>query len=177
MSKLRIPVSIAVAVGLLAGSAIGVTAQSGDVDPMAPAFVTGSITDGQTASTETQTAEEGFTRIEVVSGPDVWEASDSRLSGEVTYAGNWQRYPYPASMQVEAATYELVNEGGRWLGQATAIATATISGWDAIVFTGEGGYEGLTAYVSIDWSTEPASFTGGIIQGEMPAFPEPAVIE
>jgi hypothetical protein len=147
-------------------------------EALTPAFVTGTVTGGQTAPTETQTAEDGFTRIEVVGGdPDVWEASDARLSGEVTYAGNWQRYPYPASMQVEAATYELVNEGGRWLGQATAIATATLDGWDAVVFNGEDGYEGLTAYVAIDWSTEPASFTGGVIPGEMPALPEPAVTE
>jgi len=153
MNRLRIPVIIAIAIGLLAGSALGATAQSADVDPMAPAFVTGSITDGGTASTETQTAEDGFTRIEAVSGPDVWEASDSRLWGDVTYAGVWHRYPAPATMQVEAATHELLNAGGRCGGQATAIATATIGGWDAIVFR------------------------GAIFPGDMPTSPAPAVIE
>jgi hypothetical protein len=177
VKKSRTPLITALAIGLLAGSALGAAAQSADVDPMAPAFVTGSITDGGTAATETQTAEDGFTRIEVTSGPDVWEASDPRLSGDVTYAGVWHRYPAPASMQVEAATYELLNAGGRWVGQATAIATATIGGWDTIAFRGEGGHEGLTAYVVIDWNSEPGSFTGAIFPGDMPASPEPAVIE
>ena len=177
MRNVRNSMIIAVVGGMLASSAVGVAAQSGEVDPMAPAFVTGSITDGQTASTETRTAEEGYRRIEVVGGPDTWEASDSRLSGDVTYSGLWHRYPAPATMQVEAAARELVNSGGRWVGQATAIATATIGGWDAIVFTGEGGYEGLTAYVVIDWNGDPGSFVGAIFPGDMPAFPEPVVRE
>lgn len=142
-------------------------AQSGDPDT-APAFVTGTIVDGSGGTSERITYEDGFMVIDVESGPDRWESTDDRLSGEVTYSGLWRRYPAPAQMQVEAATYELVNDGGRWVGEATALATADLPGWDTVMFTGADGYAGLTAYVVIDWAGGSEDFYGAIFPGPMP---------
>ena len=45
-----------------------------------------------------------------------------------------------------------------------------------VLFTGEGGYEGLSAYLLGDWTEEPVAVEGAVFPGEMPPFPEfPAV--
>jgi hypothetical protein len=144
MTKVKITLSITVALGLLAGTAVGVSAQDEIADPMAPGVVTGSIAQWRAVPPGTQQPEAGFVGIEDVTHAHVWEATDPRLAGEVTYTGHWHRYPAPAYMQVEAAIFELVNDAGRWLGQATALDLER-GGWDTVVFIGDGAYEGLTA--------------------------------
>jgi hypothetical protein len=177
MRKSGIAVTVVVVGGLLAGSAVGVAAQSEGVEPMAPAVVTGSIVESQMVSMGRGTPEEGFVRIEGETHEHVFEASDPRLSGDVTFTGHWQQYPPPVEMEVEAGIYELVNPDGRWVGLATGIAAPDIDVPDTLVFSGEDGYEGLTAYIALDWDTEPATFSGLIFPGAMPAFPEPAAVE
>ena len=153
------------AVGLLAGSAVGVAAQD---DPTAPALVTGTValvsdTNGSSSLVD------GALVIEGTGSVNTWEASDPRLSGSSTYTGNWQRYN-AAGFQVEAATRVLENDAGRWVGTATALAGHNFN-TDTVILHGEGAYEGLTAYVLMDWHTDPTTFTAAIFAGEMPAFP------
>lgn len=76
-------------------------------------------------------------------------------------------------MQVESATYEVVNEGGRWFGPATAQAGPSLGNTDTILLRGEGGYAGLVAYVLMNGSTEPPRINAAIFPGEMPPVPEP----
>ena len=102
-----------------------------------------------------------------------WEASDPRLTGDVSYTGRWLMNDV-GSVQVEANHRILVNDGGRWVGNSTAFMGPTIGNIDTVVLTGEDGYAGLTAYVSIDWGKDPATFVGVIIPAEMPAPPVPA---
>jgi hypothetical protein len=42
---------------------------------------------------------------------------------------------------------------------------------DKVILSGDGAYEGLSAYLLIDWSSTPADFIGAIFPGEMPPFP------
>jgi hypothetical protein len=170
MNRIKAASVASLAIGTALVAVVPTAAQTLEVAD-APAFVSGSIVDGSGGATERTTVGDGFTLIEVEAGPDRWESTDERLSGEVTYRGQWRRYPDPAGMQVETATYELLNDGGRWVGEATALATAGIPGWDTIVFAGEDGYEGLTAYVVIDWDSESEDFFGAIFPGQMPTIP------
>lgn len=66
---------------------------------------------------------------------------------------------------------EHANDEGRWVGTATAFATYTFN-TDTVVLHGEGAYEGLTAYVLMDGSTEPPKIQAAIFAGEMPPVPE-----
>ena len=108
-----------------------------------------------------------------------WQASDPRLSGDVTYTGSWRLYEPPAEEGDVAGTageaiYEIVNDGGDWLCEATrAPGPRSPTDTHTVVFTGEGGYEGLTAYLSIDWSQSPYTFSGLILPGEAPPYAEP----
>ncbi len=155
---------------LLGGLSAMVVAQD---DPMAPALVTGSVikrSSGPTIGTVT-TNEYGATLRTGFVGFAEWEASDPRLSGTDTYTGNWQRYA--AGFQVEASTRVVENDDGRWVGTATGLDDSRIT-TDAVIMHGEDAFEGLTAYVVIDYTASPIEFVAAIFPGEMPPFPEPA---
>jgi hypothetical protein len=137
----------------------------------APIVVTGTLDcDADTAATD---------GLPVVSVHE-WAASDPRLSGEATYSGRWQLYEEPQEdtgdpAASDAALYSIVNEGGSWLCEASRAAEQPISDGDrhTLVFNGEGEYEGLTAYLTIDWSQAPYVFSGLILPGEEPPYAEP----
>lgn len=110
-----------------------------------------------------------------------WQATDPRLTGEATYTGHWQLYEPPAEdaddpqAAVDTAVYEVVNDGGGWLCEASRTALPrTGETSHTLVFSGEDEYEGLTAYIQVDWSTTPFTFSGLIMEGEAPVWAPPA---
>lgn len=167
MQKHRPTFIAAIVIGLLAGSAVAAAAQD---DTMAPAYITGTVADGGGGSAGASTSADGFIRIDGYESSSRWEASDPRLSGTASYTGNWQRYG-AAGFQIEAGTRVLENDGGRWVGTTTALASDDLN-TDTVVLHGEDAYEGLTAYVLMDWTANPTSFTAAVFPGEMPPFPE-----
>jgi len=108
-----------------------------------------------------------------------WESSDARFSGEVTYTGQWQLYEEPTEdtgspEDTDAAVYAIVNEGGRWLcEESRALAPGDAGRSHTLVFSGDGEYEGMTAYLQVDWSQAPFAFSGLILPGEAPPYAEP----
>ena len=168
MRTLRLSLVGAVILVLLGGTSGVAAAQD---DPMAPASVTGSITKTDKGPYGTVTTDEHGAMLRTgFVGIAEWEASDPRLSGTDTYAGNWQ---YSAGSSVEASTRVVENDGGRWVGTGTGLTNSRIT-TDAVIMQGEDAYEGLTAYVVIDYTTSPIEFVAAIFPGEMPPFPEPA---
>ncbi len=114
-----------------------------------------------------------------------FEASDARLSGEVVCAGN--RLVNRDGSFVEAETFVIVNDGGRWIGRSTGHVLAEppadiVAGiWpasagpdhrDVVALQGEGGYEGLSAVISADWTLVPPLVSGTIFEGALPSAPE-----
>jgi hypothetical protein len=173
----------------LAGTGIGVTAQSQDVERVG---FTGSLHEVAAADD----CGRGATR-EMVDG--VWQtrgycyqqwlgATDPRFTGTLTRAGNTDEYVEgdflpdgDVSLWVSTVTHLLENEGGTWRGDATVSVTVAdvreggevdISP-QAVVFTGSGDYEGLTAVV---WWQPPVinSPVRGIIFPGSPPPPSPA---
>lgn len=108
-----------------------------------------------------------------------WTAEDPRLTGVAEYTGSWHLYDPPSEDCEDADTtagamYEIVNDGGTW---ACAGVNAPIPGPDGasnvhvLALTGTGGYEGLYAYIMIDWSTTPATFSALITPNKVPIEP------
>jgi hypothetical protein len=144
-----------------------------------PAVVSGTVTYVVQESAGTSTEVEGVDQQLGLVFRNVWDVDDARLDGDVTYNGNWYSAPLqvdstPVRMQIESSTYELTNPGGGWLGTATACCAVGPVGIDTVVLTGVGGYEGLTAYLVLDWTKWPPLIHGVIFPGPMPPTPSPA---
>ena len=167
------------AIGLMAGSAVGVTAQEdAEVDSMAPAVVTGLFFGGCPDMGATVTAPDGVTETKPTFSCQRWETNDERLNGANIKVGNWEGYP-DHGFQIEVGTFSTTNDGGSWTGVTTALVIDAADGIepvniDTVILTGHGAYEGLTAYLIQDWSKDPVEVIGAIFPRDMPEVPEPA---
>jgi len=100
-----------------------------------------------------------------------WTADDPRLSGEALWTGSGDRYRASPTFEVQTATWELVNDDGRWVGESVGLQGPGLGESDTITLTGEGAYEGLGAIVIMDWGLGGGRFRGAIFPGEMPPLP------
>ena len=163
------------ALGLLAGSTVGVAAQ--DEPSVEATEVTGSVTEGERIvlppPVETP---DGILMGEGVVLVQTWDTSDPRLTGDGTYTVNTRSVPDCCSIVSEA--YELTNDGGSWVGDGRAYSTESGGRSGFVALSGRDGYEGLTAYVVTElgdgnfWDLE-----GIIFPSEMPEVPEPYAAE
>ena len=174
MKGLKATLTTAIAIGLVASSAVGVAAQ--DESNTEAVDVTGRAAWFGEVSPGTETTADGIVKVEGVVHNHIWSTSDPRLSGEVTYTGNWYFAPDPG-IGLQSGTYELTNDDGSWLGTATAYVSDGLGAdSDVVVFAGRDGYEGLTAYVVLDWGSVDVSgenISGVIFPSAMPPTPEP----
>jgi hypothetical protein len=166
MQTIRTAIISILALGLLAGSAVGAAAQDED----GPAAVDGSISVDEEACTETDVWNEC---------PMVIEASDQRLSGDGVHRGAsvvFQGFDDGAGVMVIVnSTVRVENTDGAWSGGGPLFALPTTrraSGTDqpTWVLTGEGGYNGLTALLRVDLG-RVGYFRGVIFEGDLPAAP------
>ena len=145
------------AVGLLAGSAVGVAAQ--DADPMAPSTFTIERS-GEPIAT-------GNAGLTTAVGPV--EATDQRASGTLTQvaAGTMVDVSDGDGGRIGADAVRLVNEGGSWVGSYRGFLTFPSDGPETVQFlgelVGEGGYEGLTMFLAETGDTENRRWLGIIV--------------
>ena len=159
MRTIRTTTISILALGLLAGSAVGVVAQDEEAaEASTPAYVTFEVTGDPVNMIEGEFDEvAGEMRGLVVQGIPV-EASDPRLSGLAYYAinGNWQNPGTPDYGILDSRSVRLENDGGAWTGTTTYAETIDPStdepaAFEAGILIGEGGYDGLIAYVQADY--------------------------
>jgi hypothetical protein len=176
MQTLKVSFAGLVAIALLAGASVAAVAQTEVAEDSAPVVISGTLECLDSGPTD-----DGDPIGQSTVTVHAWQADDTRLTGEVNYGGRWQLYEEPAedaddpTAGQEAAVYEIVNDGGSWLCEATRTsAPRTGDDGHTLVFNGEDGYEGLTAYLHVDWNTTPFTFSGVILQGEAPPYAPPA---
>jgi hypothetical protein len=168
------------AVGLLAGSAVGVAAQS------TPAEFSGELTCGEQIEIGTQ--DNGVSRIRKHGRVLEFlpaEMSDPRLDGP--YAYREEIYEYPGTIfskqGVTAATWSMSNQEGGWIGSAHSLRLHDGGGATTIVpLYGVGDYEGLTAIMEAEIDRRDIgeracviTVRGIVVEGDLPPFPEPPV--
>lgn len=161
--------TLILAVALLAGSTVGVAAQSSEpsLDPLAPAHVSGQfIFDGDQTVSPTITTEDGVTRYR---GGETWtgigvEASDPRLAGELS--STFDRDVHPGDIGVVWGTTAITNDAGSWTGTFIGpIRREDTYVWPAVVrLAGNGAYEGLSAIILQD---NRGRFEGVLLPGEL----------
>jgi hypothetical protein len=174
------------AIGLLAGSAVGVAAQEEEAaaeEPTGTAYFTGTlITEGTVVVEPDENIVDGVLEVRgVVIEDEAIETSDPRMSGSLSRAlnANVHKVSDFVDVVVEAATWRIENEHGSWSGQGGAlihggggIPRDEATNLDTILLTGEGAYEGLTAYVLADWTEDPVAVEGAVLVGELTPLPE-----
>jgi hypothetical protein len=109
-----------------------------------------------------------------------WTAADPRLTGTASYTGSWHLYDAPAEecddpAAQAGAVSAIETDGGTW---TCSGVRAPIPGPDGasnvhvLALTGGGGYEGLHAYIRVDWSTAPFTFSALITPDDVSIVPE-----
>lgn len=106
------------------------------------------------------------------------EMSDPRVSGQLTFVANGSGQDFERGFaNIESKTYRLENDGGVWTGSGQAVDSGTEDGpllvLESAVLTGEGGYEGLTAFLYSEWANDTREFQIVVIENEVPPAPEP----
>ena len=164
------------AVGLMAGAAVGVAAQDEEGDSPADshkaAAVSGSSaygiqTDpGQTVEGEGKTSLLGEARRATLS-----EMSDPRLNGTMRTVYN--RDIHGLAGQLMSFSTRIDNEQGSWLGTGQGFWDTDDASWYfEAVYAGEGAYEGLSAVMQIlATGRGEFSYNGLVFPGEMPQVP------
>lgn len=118
-------------------------------------------------------------RNQVFAGIPV-EASDPRLDGtaSISSSSDTRSTEDGSSLRVFVEAYEIVNGDGRWSGMLMEFTLPGDPGDtpSSLVLRGAGDYAGLTAVISIDFSTTVAGggfpFEGAIFSGDPPPVPE-----
>ena len=165
------------AIGLLAGSAVGVAAQDAEATAEVSSF-TGTGTEGLEVLSEGTFGvnTDGLNDAVGVVYVARFDSDDDRLTGDATITANWQFADPSGTPLLAARTYELTNEGGSWVGQSHSLNADDLGvSVEMAVLTGQGGYEGLTAYVIMQWSPQSspeATFVAATFPGEMPPLPD-----
>ena len=164
------------ALGLLAGTAIGVTAQDEAADPVAPVEFTGKTAFGPCPGSETVETLPGKIeyRGEYYCRLGVAEAfSDPRLQGTFyVWPYHDQHLPGPA---IWASAFSMTDDDGAWRGAPSLYLDKDSSGTQILV--GEGAYEGFTIIASVDLNGSVWDWHGWIIDGDLPPLPtEPEAI-
>jgi hypothetical protein len=170
------------ALGLLAGSAVGVAAQDEETptEPSTPAIVTGTqLGVGEPVQESVDTVVDGVSqgRGSVMAG-DQFEADDPRLTGSFSMAVNGDsRTIGDTAVYLISPSMRIENDEGAWSGQCDLLVIAD-GGPDpfACLFSGEGAYDGLSAYLVFENPEQPPNpFKGLIFEGPLPPMPEPPV--
>jgi len=168
------------AVGLLAGSAVGVTAQ--EEDPAGAAYFTGTIGESTVVGEPTEGVVDGVLEVRGLEREGPIETTDPRLTGSLSRVIDLDVHPVDDFAEVVLFTvqHRIENEDGSWSGTGTGVAHGGPGApeeealdFDTVLLTGDGAYEGLSAFLLADFAPEiGADIKGVIFPGQMP---EPAV--
>ncbi len=178
--------AVLLAILLLTSLAVGAAAQS-----------TGPASDGFTGQSYVGDCGESGGTFEIVDGVEQFHgfrceghigSSDPRLTGTYVSVANIDTYrgadfaPHEGAFNVWTIVRRVENDEGAWQGEATtAVWVDDPDTWfiadppATVVFTGEGGYAGLTAAVTFTERMVQAGMTGYIFAGSPP--PAPSITE
>jgi hypothetical protein len=167
------------ALGLLAGSAVGVAAQDEEAttEPNTPAIVSGSMLGvGEPTQEPVDTVVDGVTqgRGSVIEGERI-EADDPRLTGSATTSVNGDVRSVGDSVAfLLSISMRIENDEGSWSGLCDSLLIADGRPDPfACLFSGEGAYDGLSAYLVFENPEQPPfPFQGLIFEGNLPPMPE-----
>jgi len=180
MNKTKATLISAIAIGLLAGSAVGVTAQATENGAPTEFSATWDFNFGPGVRRNVDSGSDPVQGRGYANHPRVVETGgDPRFDGEVTMTVNRDTYPSDGALSVFHRAFTVENEEGIWRGVPHPflyLPDGEAAGATQL-FIGEGGYTG--SYAVADIETDQAGgvwvLRGVIFEGEPPPAPEPFV--
>lgn len=181
MNRMSTGIGITLAACLAAGAAVGVAAQAEPEDPLASAWVTGSIAwatscqSPETTVAEDKTSERGH-RCE---GRTV-TSDDPRLSGTSVIVWNKDIHSIDGpSRGIRSVIEDIRGDGRGWVCQTPAVLdggadffATSIQGSELTTCVGDGQNDGLTALLVVTMTNQADEFEGLIFPGELPPLPQ-----
>ena len=178
MKGLRTTTISILALGLLAGSAVGVAAQDEAEVPTGASYFTGTIGASDVTGEPTEAVVDGVLEVRGLMREGPIEATDPRLTGSLSRVLDFDVHSVGDLEDVVlfSAPHRIENDAGSWSGTGTGVihAGADLSAEEeldfyTVVLTGEGAYEGLSAFLLADFAPEVgADIKGAVFPGEMP---------
>ncbi len=158
MGKTRTILIGAIAIGLLAGSAVGAAAQDTETDAAAPVEFTGATGFGPPGN--------GY-RINPILEP----FTDPRLAGEFRVWEN--NRAYPGGPTFWRTGFSIHDDDGGWI-ERPGLSIGHPDGTSAtrvIIMDGHQAYEGLTLVAEVSSTGSRRDWHGYIVDGELPPAP------
>ena len=179
----------AIIMGVMAGSAVGVTAQE-EAIPQPPTEFSGHIECGpelRYGSDAREVLGRGDEQVvRMTSRGWAWQPvattmSDPRLEGtyQLGFDADTVSPADTSGPSVGAGTWRIENDEGAWQGSFPVIEFADHTTTVTTALVGEGAYEGLTAIWESRHDASACSWEvrGLILEGELPAAPAPVMAE
>jgi hypothetical protein len=165
----------AIAIGLLAGSVVGVAAQDEEAVAATPVEITGSTSFGGCSGGQTSTADEDGVVMARGEGRYCNNPSsgftDPRLQGQFRV---WQNNDaYPGGLHLFMTGFSMHDDEGAWV-QRPSLAFNHPDGANAtkvIFMDGQGAYDGLTLVAEVGLTGGTWDWHGYIIDRELPPAP------
>ena len=181
MNKVKISLVAGIVAGMLAGGAIGASAQDETSDAQPATWVTGEI--WYAPSCRSATLElVGDVRQErgYRCHPQTWKSDDPRFGGDGAESWNADVYVTDAGqISIISKVWDVRGETGGWqctkptgLSGSSGLFATDVQATDRLVCTGDGDNEGLTAVLTATWTSSPKTFEGLIIAGEPAPVPD-----
>ena len=168
--------SVTLAIGLTAGSAIGAAAQGVD-DPGPAAYVHGYYEGVDCCGEEVETFDDAGNRLTLrgMTGSGISEMDDARLSGARTDTVNVDEFPQATTderVEIQWGETTITNDAGTWEGTWLATYDTAAPTETTLVqyrLTGHGAYEGLSAILSLtEFGWPRSTYAGAIFPGPLP---------
>ena len=145
----------------------------------------GLVVVGSSGLSVAQDAEPDIAAIDGTWSGVFFDANDPRLDGEVSYGADITPYGRKAFVKHDDSgdevlavtpneeTWRISNDDGSWDGSGTNVKVESPA--DGVTFftstvtlRGKGAYDGLTAYLLVDWTQRPLTIQGAIYPSDAP---------
>jgi hypothetical protein len=173
-----------VAVGLVAASAVGAAAQDPESSTRSVAYTTGFAGSPVSFVEPTEESVPGGRQMRGLGYIDIpVNFSDARLAGLMSISANGAGQDFADGFaNLESRTYRITNDDGAWTGSGDYIVAGGSEppGFieqESVVLTGDGAYDGLVAYLFIEFTSGNPELEAVILEVERAPYPEPVAVE
>lgn len=100
-----------------------------------------------------------------------FESADPRMIGSALWTANGDRYRAEPLFELQTSDWVITNDAGTWVGTGTGLRGTGVGDSTTMLLEGTGAYEGMSAYLVVEWALGGGFFRGAIFPGAIPDVP------